>query len=160
VVGEAGFGKSRLLYEFKQHPAQTGAHAVEGTCCTYGESISYLPFLDVVPACCGLSEHVTEPDAKRRLIAYLTTLHLEPAAVAPYLYNLLSFTVEDDVFAALTPELVQQRTVAALTALVVAEATQQPLVPILAADGSERVQNLVVAEATQQPLVLILEDVH
>ena len=67
VVGEAGFGKSRLLYEFKQHLAQTGAHYVEGICFTYGESISYLPFLDIVRVCCGLEELTVETDAKRQL---------------------------------------------------------------------------------------------
>ena len=131
VMGEAGFGKSRLLYEFKQHLAQTGVHYVEGTCFTYGESMSYLPFLDIVRACCGLEELTVETDAKRRLAARLTMLHLEPSAVAPYLHNLLSFTGEKDLFTKLTPDLVRQRTVTALTALVVAEATHRPLVLIL-----------------------------
>ena len=46
-------------------------------------------------------------------------------------YNLLSFAVEDALFAILPPELIRQRTVEALKTLVVAEACQQALVVIL-----------------------------
>jgi class 3 adenylate cyclase len=131
VVGEAGLGKSRLLYEFKQQLGQAGARYVEGTCFTYGESISYLPFLDIVRTLCGLAEGGDEAAAKRQIDAHLATLALEPSAVVPYLHNLLSFTVDDAIFPRLMPELIRQRTVAALTTLMVAEARARPLVLIL-----------------------------
>ena len=161
VMGEAGFGKSRLLYEFKQHLAQTEVHYVEGTCFTYGESMSYLPFLDIVRVCCGLEELTVETDAKRRLAARLTMLHLEPSAVAPYLHNLLSFTGEKDLFTKLTPDLVRQRTVTALTALVVAEATHRPLVLILEDvhwidKATEEVLGALVEAMVALPLLLVL----
>jgi class 3 adenylate cyclase len=69
IVGEAGLGKSRLLYEFKQQLLQQGARCVEGTCFTYGESISYLPFLEIVHAMCALEPNRSEAEAKRQ-IAY------------------------------------------------------------------------------------------
>src|SRR4029453_8012714 len=121
----------RLLYEFKQQLLQEQARYAEGTCFTYGESISYLPFLDIVRTLCGLEEGGDEATAKRQIDAHLATLALEPAGVRPYLHNLLSFTVDDAVFPQLTPELIRQRTVAALTALIVAEAQTRPLVLIL-----------------------------
>jgi predicted ATPase len=104
VIGEAGFGKSRLLYEFKQPLGQVGARYVEGTCFTYGESISYLPFLDIVRTLCGLEEDGDEAAAKRQIDAHLATLALESSAVVPYLHNLLSFTVDDEVFPRLTAD--------------------------------------------------------
>jgi hypothetical protein len=76
VIGEAGFGKSRLLYEFKQQLGQAGARYVEGTCFTYGESISYLPFLDIVRTLCRLEEGGDEAAAKRQIDAHLATLAL------------------------------------------------------------------------------------
>jgi hypothetical protein len=66
VIGEAGFGKSRLLYEFKQQLGQEGARYVAGTCFTYGESISYLPFLDIVRTLCGLEEDGDAATAAKR----------------------------------------------------------------------------------------------
>lgn len=131
VLGEAGLGKSRLLYEFKQQLLQEQTRYVEGTCFTYGESISYLPFLDIVRTLCGLEEGGDESAAKRQIDAHLATLVLEPAGVRPYLHHLFSFTVDDSVFPKLTPDLIRQRTVAALTTLLVAEAHARPLVLIL-----------------------------
>jgi predicted ATPase len=169
VVGEAGLGKSRLVYEFKQRLAQEQARYVEGTCFTYGDSISYLPFLEIVRTCCGLVESDAEAVAKRQIAAHLATLGLESAAVAPYLYSLLSFTVEDEVFSKLPADLIRQRTVEALKAFVVAEARRRPLVLLLEdvhwidkATG-EVVGALVEAMATL-PLLLVLvyrpEHVH
>jgi class 3 adenylate cyclase/tetratricopeptide (TPR) repeat protein len=161
VIGEAGFGKSRLLHEFKQQLGQAGARYVEGTCFTYGDSISYLPFLDIVPAMCGLEEGGDEAAAKHQLAAHLATLALEPSVVAPYLHNLLSFTVDDAVFPKLTPELIRRRTVAALTTLTVAEAHAYPLVLILEDvhwidKATEEVVGAVVEAMADVPLLVVL----
>jgi tetratricopeptide (TPR) repeat protein len=161
VIGEAGFGKSRLLYEFKQQLGQEGVRYVEGTCFTYGESVSYLPFLEIVRSLCGLEEDDDEAAAKRQIDVHLTTLELEPSAVVPYLHNLLSFTVDDAVFPRLTPELIRQRTVAALTTLTVAEAHACPLVLILEDvhwidTATEEVIGAVVEAMAALPLLLVL----
>jgi class 3 adenylate cyclase len=161
VIGEAGFGKSRPLYEFKQQLGQVGARYVEGTCFTYGESISYLPFLDIVRTLCGLEEDGDETAAKRQINAHLATLALESSPVVPYLHNLLSFTVDDEVFPRLTLEIIRQRTVAALTTLIVAEAHARPLVRILEDvhwidTATEEVISAVVKAMTALPLLLVL----
>ena len=161
VVGEAGLGKSRLLYEFKQQLEQTGTRYVEGTCFTYGGSISHLPFLKVVRALCGLEEDGAEVEAKRHIAAHLATLGLAPTALAPYLHNLLSFTVEDDLFPKLTADLIRQRTVEALKTLVVAEATRHPLALIFEDvhwidKATEEVVSAVVEAVPTLPLLMVL----
>jgi class 3 adenylate cyclase len=131
VVGEAGIGKSRLLHEFKQHLEHEDVPYVEGSCFAYGNSISYLPFIEIMKGFFGLEERESEAEMKRRIASRLATLALDAAAVAPYLYHLLALSVEDEVFPNLTSELLRQRTVEALKALVLAVARQQPLVLIL-----------------------------
>jgi class 3 adenylate cyclase/tetratricopeptide (TPR) repeat protein len=131
VVGEAGIGKSRLLHEFKQHLEHENVIYVEGSCFAYGNSISYLPFIEIVKGFFGLEERESEAEMKRRIASRLATLALDAAAVAPYLYHLLALSVEDEVLPSLTPELLRQRTVEALKALVLAVARHQPLVLIL-----------------------------
>jgi hypothetical protein len=120
-----------LLDEFKRQLAGSQAPYLEGTCFTYGESISYLPFLDVVRACCGLTDAGTDAVVHERIAARLASLALEPSTMAPYLENLLCLNVEDPSFSRLTPDLIRQRTVAAITRLVVAEARGHPFVLIL-----------------------------
>jgi class 3 adenylate cyclase len=135
VVGEAGLGKSRLIHEFKDRLAREGGRYLEGSCFAYGERVSYLPFIEVVKTFCGLEGLSQEADAKRQIDGRVASLTLDPAAVTPYLQNLLAFTVDDPLFATLPPHLIRERTVAALTTLLLA----------LAAEG---------------PLALIIEDVH
>src|SRR5262249_45732361 len=67
VLGEAGIGKSRLLYEFKAQLAQEDVPCLEGSCFAYGDSISYLPFLEIVQGFCGLEGRETEAEAKRQI---------------------------------------------------------------------------------------------
>ncbi|MCI0527612.1 MAG: AAA family ATPase, partial [Nitrospira sp.] len=135
VLGEAGIGKSRLLYELKERLVKEVYRYIEGSCFTYGDVISYLPFLAIVRSLFGLKGFESEREIKRQMDQRLRTLNLESSQVAPYLRNLLSLTVEDEVFPKLSEQLIRQRTVEAL-------------------------KTLVLAEASRQPLVLILEDVH
>jgi predicted ATPase len=135
VIGEAGLGKSRLLYEFKDRLTREGVRYLEGSCFAYGDRISYLPFLEIVKAFFGLEGIKAEADAKRQIEQRLATLDVEPGGVVPYLHNLLGYAVEDDIFPKLPPHLVRERTVTAL-------------------------KTLMLALAARQPLVLIIEDVH
>ena len=135
VVGEAGLGKSRLVYEFMQSLMQQGGRYVEGSCFTYGEGIAYLPFLAIVRGLCGLAGSETETAATAQLWQHVHTLALDAKVVVPYLQHLLTLPVEDDVVPTLSPELVRQRTVEAL-------------------------KTLLLAEVQKRPGVLILEDVH
>src|SRR5262245_35505523 len=161
VVGEAGLGKSRLIYEFKQQLQRREERCMEGTCFTYGDTISYLPFLHVVRSLCGLVDSDSEPVAKERIDARVVMVGLDVAAVSPYLQNLLSFAANDEVFQKLTADLIRRRTVGALKALVLAEARQRPLVLILEDvhwidKGTEEVLGGLVEEMVDVPLLLVL----
>jgi class 3 adenylate cyclase/tetratricopeptide (TPR) repeat protein len=131
VVGEAGLGKSRLLLEFAARLDAAGARRVEGTCFTYGEHTSFLPFIRIVRELCAIGEADPEPVAKEAIDAHLDDLGLRREAMAPYLQHLLSFEVDDEVFPYLTPELIRRRTVEALCALLLAEADRAPLAVVI-----------------------------
>jgi class 3 adenylate cyclase/tetratricopeptide (TPR) repeat protein len=48
IVAEAGMGKSRLLYEFRNSLANEDVTFLEGRCVSYGQNIPYLPVIDVL----------------------------------------------------------------------------------------------------------------
>jgi len=161
VVGEAGLGKSRLLYEFKRHLGDEEARFIEGPCFTYGKSISYLPFLEVVRSLCSIADRADEAAGKRAITATIDRLGLTEEKVAPYLHNLLSYQVDDPVFSRLTPDLVRRRTVEALTALLFAEAAAAPLALIIEDvhwidTATEEVIGAVVEALSQAPMLLVL----
>jgi AAA ATPase domain/Adenylate and Guanylate cyclase catalytic domain len=48
VVGEAGAGKSRLLYELREQVGQTGAKILQGRCRPPGRMAPYVPFVEIL----------------------------------------------------------------------------------------------------------------
>jgi predicted ATPase len=66
VVGEAGVGKSRLIYEFHKAVGQE-ALFLSGICLQYGRSMNFLPVRDVVKEAFGLREGMDEETVKGRI---------------------------------------------------------------------------------------------
>jgi class 3 adenylate cyclase/tetratricopeptide (TPR) repeat protein len=137
VVGEAGLGKSRLLYEFKTHLAASGASLCEGSCFAYGDITPYLPFLDVIRA----FEAIPDDDM--------------------FIGNLLGHPVEDEFFARLPAPVVRQRTVEAVRDLLLAEAAAGPLVVVLEDvhwidSASQEVLSAVVEAMSAASLLVVL----
>ncbi len=94
IVGQAGSGKSRLLYEFRQRLATEGAVFLEGRCSTLSQAVPYFPFItmfrnyfDLVPgdtpdtACAKVTAKVDgwreKPELTRRLVSRLLSLPFE-----------------------------------------------------------------------------------
>lgn len=161
LVGEAGIGKSRLLYEFKQYLAKEGVSCFEASCFAYGDVISYLPFLEFVKAFFDLRSTESGAETKRRIDQVLAALALDLSRTAPYLYNLLALSVDDEFFAKLPPNVIRQRTVEALKALVLSEANRRPLVLVFedvhwVDKATEEVLGAIVEAMAPVPLLLIL----
>ncbi len=110
---------------------------------------------------CDLEPNCSESDAKHQIAHHLASFGLELSDIAPYLHNLLSFTVEDDTFSKLTPDLIRRRTVETLKTLVMAEVGDQPLVLILEDlhwidKATEEVLSELVEAMTGVPLLIVL----
>ena len=56
IVAEAGGGKSRLLYEFRQRVAGKRVTYLEGRCLSYGHAMPYHPIIDFLRHNCGITE--------------------------------------------------------------------------------------------------------
>ncbi len=69
VVGEAGVGKSRLLYEFRHSLDREKITVLQGRCKAYGSDTPYLPFLDALRR--GL--HLREEDSPAELLEKAVT---------------------------------------------------------------------------------------
>ncbi len=131
VVGEAGVGKSRLVYEFQRLIA-SNARILTGICVQYGRTINFLPVIDVVKGAFGITEGMDE-DAAGRQVSDRATDTLAP--MVPFYRNLLSLKVEDPHFTSLNPEGRKFGTF-------------------------EAVKNLLLSLSTEKPLVVFIEDVH
>jgi class 3 adenylate cyclase/tetratricopeptide (TPR) repeat protein len=131
VVGEAGVGKSRLVYEF-QKSLGADETLLTGICVPYGRNINFLPVIDVVKACFGIVEGMSEEEAGNRITERVKN-GLTP--MIPFYRNLLSLKVDDPRFNFLDPEGRKFGTF-------------------------EAVKNLLLAMSKEKPLIIFLEDVH
>jgi len=131
VVGEAGVGKSRLLYEF-QTALGKEATFLTGICFQHGRNINFLPVIDVVKAAFRIQQGMTEQEVGNQIEGKITD-NLVP--MIPFYRSLLSLHVDDPLFKALNPEGRRFGTF-------------------------EAVKNLLIGLSEEKPLVVFLEDAH
>src|SRR5262249_2302601 len=124
VVGEAGVGKSRLVYEFVHSHHTPGWLVLESASVSYGKATPYFPVIDLLKR----YSHVEEHDDTRTVRAKVTgqVLTLDPAlqdAVPSRLHAL----PDDSPFLKLDPPQRRQRTLDALKRVLLRESQEQPL---------------------------------
>src|ERR687886_528530 len=127
MVGEAGVGKSRLVYEFVHSHHTPGWLVLESASVSYGKATPYFPVIDLLKR----YSHVEEHDDTRIVRAKVTgqVLTLDPALqdAVPALLSLLDALPEDSPFLKLDPPQRRQRTLDALKRMVLRESQEQPL---------------------------------
>ena len=128
IVAEAGGGKSRLLYEFRQRFQDKQVTYLEGRCLSYGSTIPYHPLIDVLRHNCGISE-TDNPETIIETVRFaLQEVGMDPEASAPYLLQLLGVKDETASLAILTPEALRACTFEALKQMSLNGSQQRPLI--------------------------------
>jgi class 3 adenylate cyclase/tetratricopeptide (TPR) repeat protein len=127
VVGEAGVGKSRLVYECAQTHHLRGWRVLESASVSYGKATPYFPVIDLL----GRYTHVEERDDVQTIQAKVTgqvlTLDATLQETIPALLFLLDALPEDSPFRTLDPPQRRQRTLEALKRVLLRESQVQPL---------------------------------
>ena len=135
VVGEAGVGKSRLLYEFTRSHRTQGWLVLESASVSYGRATSYLPVIELLKGYFKIQDRDDPREVREKVTGKVLTLDESLRAALPPLLALLEVPVEDPTWRAFDPGQRRQRTL-------------------------DAVKRLLLREAQEQPLVLIFEDLH
>jgi tetratricopeptide (TPR) repeat protein len=135
IVGDAGIGKSRLLYELTQSPGTDRIAYVEGRCLSYGSTVPYLPVLDLLRAICRITDADDPAGAGEKIAGTLARAGMDPGRLTPYLLDLLGYKDGTEGLEHVPPETVKAG---------IAEALRQ-----ITLGGSHR-----------QPLLIVIEDLH
>jgi class 3 adenylate cyclase/tetratricopeptide (TPR) repeat protein len=127
LVGEAGVGKSRLVYECVHSHRTQGWRVLESASVSYGKATPYFPVIDLLKHYC----HVDDGDDVRTIRAKVTgqvlTLDESLQETIPALLALLDALPADSPFLTLDPPQRRQRTLEALKRVLLRESQAQPL---------------------------------
>ena len=130
IVGEAGVGKSRLVYEFTHSHRMQGWLILEATSVSYGKATSYLPVIDLLKSYFKVQDRDDLRDIRDKVTGKLLTLDRALAPTRPALLALLDVPADDAAWQRLDPGQRRQQTLDAVKRLLLREAREQPLLVI------------------------------
>ena len=128
VVGEAGVGKSRLVYEFVHSHRTQGWLVLESASVSYGKATPYFPVLDLLRRYCHLEDGDDSRTIRAKVTGQVLTLDAALQEAIPALLSLLDALPDDSPFLKLDPPQRRQRTLDALKRVLLRESQVQPLV--------------------------------
>jgi tetratricopeptide (TPR) repeat protein len=135
LLGEAGVGKSRLVYEVVHSHRTHGWLVLESASVSYGKATPYFPVLDLLKRYAQVEDHDDTRTIRARVTGQVLTLDAALQETIPALLALLDALPEDSPFRTLDPPQRRRRTL----------------------DGLKRV---LLCESQVQPLLLVFEDLH
>ena len=95
VVGEAGVGKSRLVWEFTRSHRTHGWLVLESGSVSYGKATPYLPVIELLKAYCRIQERDDPRAIRERVAGKLLTLDRALEPLLTPLLALLDVPVDD-----------------------------------------------------------------
>jgi class 3 adenylate cyclase/tetratricopeptide (TPR) repeat protein len=135
LLGEAGVGKSRLVYELVHSYRTQGWLVLESASVSYGKATPYFPVLDLLKRYAQVEDRDDTRTIRARVTGQVLTLDAALQETIPALLALLEALPEDSPFRALDPPQRRRRTL----------------------DGLKQV---LLRESQVQPLLLVFEDLH
>jgi predicted ATPase len=127
AVGEAGVGKSRLVYECLQSHRTCGWRVLESASVSYGKATPYFPVIDLLKRYGQIDASDDPRSIRAKVTGHVLTLDETLHETIPTLLSLLDVLPEDSPFRQLDPPQRRQRTLDALKRLLLRESQVQPL---------------------------------
>jgi class 3 adenylate cyclase/tetratricopeptide (TPR) repeat protein len=128
IIGEAGTGKSRLLYEFRKAVTNESVTFIEGRCLSYSRNVAYHPIADILKSNFDIRDTDSEEDIREKVINGLKILKIDEASVLPYLLQLLSIKESGIDKISLSPEAKKDRTLEAVKRIILRGSEIRPLI--------------------------------
>ena len=128
IMGEAGVGKSRLLYEFRKAIANEDVTFLEGRCLSYSTNVAYHPVIDLLKSTFDIHEGDYDDRIRDRVKKGLKEMGVDEASTLPFVLELLSVKDSGIDALGLSPEARKDRTLEALKRIVLKGSEMRPLV--------------------------------
>jgi class 3 adenylate cyclase/tetratricopeptide (TPR) repeat protein len=130
IVGEAGVGKSRLVYEFTHSHLVQDWLILEASSVSYGKATSYLPVIDLLKGYFKIGDRDDHREMRAKVLGRVLGLDRALEPLVPPLLALLDVPVEDPAWQNLDSSQRRQRTLDAVKRLLLRESQVQPLLVV------------------------------
>jgi len=131
IMGEPGMGKSRLIREFTRSLPPEEYTCLEGGCLHYGDTIPYLPILDILKDCFDIKEDEGEAAIKQKIGTKISQLGGLPESILPSVHEILSLKVTDEAYSKLDGKQRRDKVFEAIRLLLIAESQKKPLIVVV-----------------------------
>jgi class 3 adenylate cyclase/tetratricopeptide (TPR) repeat protein len=161
LVGEAGVGKSRLVYECLHSHCTQGWRVLEAASVSYGQATPYFPVIDLLKRYAQVDEHDDTRTIRAKVTGHVLTLDETLHATLSALLSLVEALPGDSPFLHLDPSQRRQHTLDALKCLVLRESQVQPLLLVfedlhwIDTETQTLLDSLVESLPTSQLLLLV-----
>jgi class 3 adenylate cyclase/tetratricopeptide (TPR) repeat protein len=130
IVGEAGVGKSRLVYEFTHSHRVQDWLILDAPSVSYGKATSYLPVIDLLKGYFKIGDRDDHREMRAKVLGRVLGLDRALEPLLPPLLALLDVPVEEPAWQSLDPPQRRQRTLDAVKRLLLRESQGQPLLVV------------------------------
>ena len=131
IVGEAGIGKSRLVYEFKSMIRDEKVTYLEGHCISYGKSFSYLPIVEILKNNFAVDDRDDNEVIKAKVETAINKMDAKLKDAIPIILDLLSVKTDFDILKDLDAGQKRQGIFEALKAITLRGSQIRPLVIVI-----------------------------
>ena len=160
AVGEAGAGKSRLMYEFKA-TIPDGCKVLEAYSVSHGKASAWLPVIELLKSYFEIADEDDDGRRSEKVEAKVRGLDPALAETLPYILSLLGIAGAGASLAMMDAQVKRRRTLEAVKRIIINESLKQPLVVIfedlhwLDAETQELLDLLVDSVASARILMLV-----
>jgi class 3 adenylate cyclase/tetratricopeptide (TPR) repeat protein len=161
IVGEAGVGKSRLVYEFTHSHCMQGWLTLESRAASYGKAISYLPMIDLLKVYFRIEPSDGSHRMSEKVAGRLLALDEALRPTLPAFLSLLDLPVGEPTWQTLDPPQRRRYTLDAVKHLLRRESQVRPLLVVCEdlhwIDGETQalLDNLIESLPTSRILMLV-----
>ena len=162
IAGEAGVGKSRLIYEFRHSLNREEVTVLQGRCQAYGSSIPYFPHINALKRGLNLRDEDATAELHAKTVANVLAIDPSLEQYLPIYLHLLSIPSEDyplpkNLHSQELGNAIQE----ALTAINISNARIKPMVAILedwhwADEASDAALKHMVSVMASHPFMLLV----
>ncbi len=128
IVGEAGIGKSRLLFELRQSLRREAVTLLRGRCLPYASAVPHFLVLDILRQTLRIAESDGHERIREKVVAALDQLEIDREEAAPYLLQLFGVKEGTEHLDVLSGEALKARILETLRAMIQKGSRQRPIV--------------------------------